>query len=1162
MDIQSWIQEHLLDAEVSGKIVKVKEVGNFLIVEPKYYILEKDREVPVEVVESLYESHDGLKSIRIFDDAFRIILTPAEANMVSDESLEIDYFLFQFGDRFYYCDDTDEPVLNEFKYIGKAVKELEFEFPYLGIHGAYDLCNGSRDYTAWCKKAKFLGINTLGIAEENTLAGILDFQNACKDAGIKSIIGETVSVKNGMTNYTVKLYVQNEEGWKNLLRINAQINVENNGFIYEKDLLEFHEGLFCLLTPECNLDELFMTYFCVFGQRLLYQFDLSEWDGAEKDRNWCESINNYLKNYISKLPHLLVYDSYYLDKDDAPIRKILNKIGKTKFKNNSKNQWFKSIEQVFYEISELFNTEDDRMFSIVETGCNNLVELCNNIDFKVEIGKLKLPKYKMTEEENAKYNGNSMDMIIDLIGAGFEKKIAGNVEDEELYWDRIQTELSVIEKGDVIDYFLILWDIIRFCKEEDIWVGVGRGSAAGCMVSYLLDIVKIDPIKYGLFFERFLNEGRIGKSLPDIDTDFEGERRGEVKRYIEDKYGKDYVTSIGTYSTMKVKAAIGDLSRCAGVPASLAKLATKMIDPEFSFTEFIKLASQNQYLKEFVQKYPKVIESIPLCMNQPKTSSIHAAGVVIVPDEYGTIYEQMPVKKMDGVLVSEWEGTFIEKAGFLKCDILGIKQLDKFAAISRLIEKTQNKKITFDDIDLDQEAVYSLFQEGYNEDVFQFGTAGLKAYCKKLKPDNMEDLIAAVALYRPATMDTGVHEKYIKVKNGIEDPVYWYGCEGITSKTYAQIIYQEQVMSIVQVLGGFTLVEADDIRKAMGKKDKELLDSYKSQFIAGAIGNGCPPEEADYLWQAMETFSGYAFNRSHAASYAITGYYSQWFKVNYPLEFWTIALHFAGDDELLSRIAEINKVSNIKVVSPHINKSKESFQPDPETNNIYWSITSIKWVGGSAIKDIQDEKEKNGNFFSFEEFIERTDQYRSVNKRVVKHLILSGAFDEIEGITPVERYRLIKFYYDYRKIQLDEDLATCESWKEHKWIMVQRSVSGSGYIDFLNLVERSEVFASQQKKYAEINELVNHAEDGNEYVTSGIVNDIRERDSRNGKYCFIEIQDNTEKITVTMWNDVYAPNKDMLLRSLGRIMNISGKISHYNGKNNLQSNKNTLIEIL
>lgn len=656
-------------------------------------------------------------------------------------------------------------------------------------------------------------------------------------------------------------------------------------------------------------------------------------------------------------------------------------------------------------------------------------------------------------------------------------------------------------------------------------------------------------------------------SLPDIDTDFEGARRDDVKRYIEQRYGENYVTSIGTYSTMKLRGAISDLARCASIPASKTKFVTSFLDPEASFSDlFTVFAKGSGTVKEYINQFPTIIDNLPTCMNQPKTASVHAAGVVIVPKEYGTIFEQMPVKKMDGLLVSEWEGTFIDKAGFLKCDILGIKQLDKFSAISKLIEKTKGVKLGFDDIKLEESSVFDLFKLGHNQDVFQFGTSGLMGYCKKLKPDNINDLIAAVALYRPGAMESGGHERYIKIKHGQETPIYWFGCEEVTKETYGVLVYQEQTIRIVQLLGDFDLNEADNVRSALGKKVLEKLVPYKEKFVTNAVKKGMNEDEAAALWQEMEYGAGYNFNKSHAACYAITGYYSQWFKANYPLEFYTVALQFADKkEEKLELVAEINKAFPfLKISPPDINNSTFNFNPNPETNTIYWSMT-VKYAGEAAINDIQNERNTNGQFFSLEEFVERTDQYRSINIRVIKNLILSGAFDEIERITDVrERYRLLEWCYGIRKLEFTEDILGCKEWKEHRWTMTQISLSGCGYINFEKIIAGSKMFAAKKDKYKSITDLLNEDKLDTDQVTSGVLVDAIERPSRNGKFVQLELQDNSDSIYVTVWSDAYEPIRSILKEKVGSIVILSGKLmfDSYKNKNSIQSNRGTKIEFV
>jgi DNA polymerase-3 subunit alpha len=1170
--LKSWIEENQLTANfLHEKILEIEGVGKFLTIEPKNLALP-----------------DGTKLNNvIFDTEFQITISDEESELVD----EVDYLLFQFGNRWYYVNDLVPEEIKEFKYLGKAnLTFFDTKFPYLGVHGGFELTSGSRLYSDWVKKAQFLGVETLGICEENTLAGTLAFQDECLKNKIKPIIGETITIlTTSGAKMHIKLFVENEEGWINLLKINKMINVDNSGeYLKEEQLFNKNiatEGLILVLTPDVDLEKYwnnrkFDFYFSTF----YYQLDFSEWSSNERDEKWLKAIKHYFDKYLmeegNNLQPILLCDSYYLDKNDHEIRKILNNIGKGGFKFQSKDQHFKSIDEIYLQFTQLFREEDERWSIILDLAIENLNAIVKDIRFKIPTGDFRLPEYEMTELEQAKYKDGE-ELFFNLIGDGFEDKIVGKVDDESAYFDRLQEEIDVIKRGGFISYFLMLRDIINWCKSQGIWVGMGRGSAAGSLVSYLLDIVKIDPIHYKLLFSRFLNAGRIGKSLPDVDLDFEGGKRDDVKRYMESRYGKDYVTAIGTYGTFKIKSALKDLCRDAGVDYSKTNYVASLIDDaKITFTGLFKLGAEKADIKQFLQKNYKVIERMPLCLNQVKNSSIHASGVVVVPKSQGLdIYSQMPVKQIDGVLVSEWEGTYIDKAGFLKFDILGVKQLDKFAAITKLIKDNKGVDIDYDSMDLSDPEVYELFKEGYTEDVFQFGTQGLKAYCKEMKPDNIEDLIAAVALYRPGTMDTGMHKKYIKIKHGIDKPIYDDGTYNATKETFGIAVYQEQVMQITKDVAGFDLVTADDVRKAMGKKDKKLMEEYKGKFIEGGKKNGYTNEYLVDLWSKLETFAGYGFNRSHAACYAIMGYFSQWLKAKYPVEFWTVALQFSSDEEIINRISEINKISNISIEPVDINKSTTTFYADYKTNKIYWAMNSIKWVGDKAVEEILQERKENGEFFDIEEFCDRmktrkegmkeNDERSGINKRTITNLILAGAFDKVEKITPEKRGLVIKKYYNFANLDLSEELIEAEKWKPYQWVLKQKELTGFGYIDFQKIVAGSKLFAAKQKLFYENSDILYGDDmDGTDVVIAGIVQKIFNKPFKGkgnrGLGANLEIIDNNDLLRLTIWMDKWEDIHETVIGSEGKIMIFSGKVSFdsYRQMNCVQSNKLSKVEII
>jgi DNA polymerase-3 subunit alpha len=521
------------------------------------------------------------------------------------------------------------------------------------------------------------------------------------------------------------------------------------------------------------------------------------------------------------------------------------------------------------------------------------------------------------------------------------------------------------------------------------------------------------------------------------------------------------------------------------------------------------------------------------------------------PREFGTLYEQLPVKKHNGILVSEWEGVYIDKAGFVKFDILGVNQFDKFNHINRLIKQDTGRDIRYKDIGLTDEKVFELFRKGYNEDVFQLGGTGLKGYCKLLQPENIEDLIATVALYRPGPIESNAHLKYVKRKNGEEEVVADPGCSEITKTTYGLIIYQEQTMKICQEVGGFSLVEADDIRKALGKMKFEIIQPYKTTFLERSTKKGYREEDMLVLWDKMEAFAAYAFNRSHSAAYAITGYYSQWFKANYPLQFWTVSLEHSSPDDLQNKISEIKNSGSIDIVSVDINYSGYVFRSEVATKKIYWALPSVKWVGDKAVQTILEEREKRGKFFSLEEFYERVKDNKP-DKRAMYNLIISGAFDEIENISYIEqRYTIMeKFSQLIKEKDFKDEYKLMKEWREYQWTLKEKELTGFGFFNFKLLIEESDLFLKQSlyKDNQEI--LIEDLSQGYKNVlVIGLVEDVIRRNSKKGDFVQVQIRDNTEILYITIWNETFEKYKEELLNCTNKILIFFGALEYDTYKN-------------
>lgn len=803
-------------------------------------------EINGQTFELIYPK-DGL----LFDDEFHLIC---------DETF-CDNYVFSFGGKYYWTPKGSEksPKLNRLKYLGKA----KMDYPtvsFLGIHGGFELLNGSRTYSDWVKKAKFLGVKNLGICEKNTLAGILKFQLECLKVEIKPIIGETVSVYVEKEDrfYDIKCFVKDEEGWLNLLSINKHINVDNVKFIRESDLFKYSKGLFFVIDPKSlDFDKAFP--FDLSEEDFYYQLDTVEFENEERDE-WY--LKNLKKFYYSAFKPVSIVDAYYLDKEDYFIKKKLNLIRK---ENDpfTVNQYFKDKGDYFQELDLLSDPDSDELFLIFEEAVKNENKIAHFCNFNIDTKQRHLPRYEMNEEESSLYKDND-ELLKALFLSGLKRKVSE--KDYQRGLDRLNKEFEVIKIGDVVDYFLILHDIVRWSRSQKILSGIGRGSGGGSLIAYCLDLIHVNPLEFDLLFERFLTVERAKISLPDLDTDLPSERRDEVKRYMEQRFGLTQVCSVGTYSTLQLKALLKDFARLDNLNPGDMNYLTSILDlDKNTLEELFQNASSKTVLKRFVQENVELINDLELVLHQPKSPSIHACATLILPKERD-IYHWIPVKKMslkdgESMLVTEWEGGELEAAGFLKEDILGINQLDKFSNIVDLVKLHHGVDIDIYTIPYDDQEVIRFFKNGWNSDVFHFGSSGLTEYCKLMQPNNINDLVAAIALYRPGSMENNFHNEYVLRKNGEREVSYLWGTEKITKDTFGLIVYQEQVMQAAVTVGGFSLTEADDIRRAMGKKKKDLLDSYKKQFLEGAVKNSCEESIAIDIWDQLEKYAAYGFNK-------------------------------------------------------------------------------------------------------------------------------------------------------------------------------------------------------------------------------------------------------------------------------------------------------------
>jgi DNA polymerase-3 subunit alpha len=611
-------------------------------------------------------------------------------------------------------------------------------------------------------------------------------------------------------------------------------------------------------------------------------------------------------------------------------------------------------------------------------------------------------------------------------------------------------------------------------------------------------------------------------TLPDIDTDFAGKDRAEIKQYMEDRFGQEQVCSVGSYSTMKLKGLVKDFARISSVDFAEANLITSIIDAgDSTMLDLVKRASFEPRLKSFIKRNSEIFYMVPTLLDAPKTQSIHPCAVIIFP-KVMSASEWVPTRMQQGLLVSEWSGGEMDDAGFLKDDILGIKQLDKFTDILTLIENNGKDVPNIYNLPHDQD-VFRYFGNGWNGDVFQLGSTGLTEYTKALKPQRLEDLIAANALYRPGPMENHYHEIYVKCKNEGREPKYLWGTESIAKDTFGLLIYQEQVMQVFQEVGGLSMKEADDVRRAMGKKKLSVLLVWRDKVEQGFLDKGATKQEFDKVWDAVLEFAKYGFNKSHSAAYAMTGYVGQYLKVNFPIEYWTVALNYANEEDTLKYLSEIIQTKAIDIKPPNVNKSSISMISNQESSTIFWGLGSIKGIGEDTANQIIKDRETNGDYTSFSEFCSRhIFKGSKVKKQTYEALVASGAFDDLHNLEGREesRMELIKEYRILKKVKVSNpqrDPYTIGKLDERWWWnLQQKRLTGLASFDYKDMAEGYEMaqFCSTSEANGRQEKAIFRSFGG--YIVEAKVNK-----GAKGNYCRITIEHNYKLFKVMVWSNEF-----------------------------------------
>jgi DNA polymerase-3 subunit alpha len=690
----------------------------------------------------------------------------------------------------------------------------------------------------------------------------------------------------------------------------------------------------------------------------------------------------------------------------------------------------------------------------------------------------------------------------------------------------------------------------------------------------------------------------------DVDNDFQSDKRQDVKEYIERRYnhdGKQRVFSAGTFTTLKAKAVIKDVARTMRISPSLVNYLTAIFeDDNATYTDIFKLAATNRKVAKFVHDYPQLFESIRTLMFQPRSSSVHASALLVTPDEMDgedvECFDFVPIKKVDDILVSENSGYDLDELGLLKNDCLATKELSKLHQTFDLVNEHYGANLTMEAVvesDLSDERTYELLRQGYTQNVFQLSSKGMTKFLIEMQPTCIHDLIAANALFRPATLENGSTEAYVDRKKGLVAPTYMWGTYNALKDTFGLISFQEQVAQIAREVGNFSLGEGVKLVKFISKKKTEKIQAMREKFLKGAEINGCPIDDAIAIWQQIEACGSYLFNKSHATAYAVTSYIGAYLKAQYPTAFYTVALEWADDKELIPIMSEMEACSEAKVVAPDINKSAMNFYTDYATNQIFWSLSRIKMVGTKAVDWIINEREKNGEFTSIINFIERVFKYKlkkyqywddpdnedevqrcPVNARHVLNLILAGCFDKVENaFSVVERFAIVEkaaeaLGFEIKQKDFPDDLRN----KHYFWSQQQIKVSGLGAIDYKRIYDNSEIKAQIKGRasYTTLKETLNDDKDGRKAAIAATIVEIEEKKFTSKKtgeqetFAKVTLQQNNDMAELVIWPEEYRNVRAILTGMKNKLIICMAQIkySEYVGHNNLMLTRNQLVEII
>ncbi|MCR2040216.1 DNA polymerase III subunit alpha [Campylobacter helveticus] len=910
------------------------------------------------------------------------------------------------------------------------------QFTHLHLHTEYSMLDGANKLKELALTLKEQGATSVAMTDHGNMFGAIDFYQTMRAQGLKPIIGleaylhnmDDLGDKSSRQRFHLCLYAKNEVGYKNLMYLSSQSYI--HGLYYypriNKKLLEKHsEGLIC--SSACLQGEV-NWHLNIHNERNV-RFGAKGYEAAKEAALWYKRVfgkDFYLEimrhgindqraidDDIIRLSRELdikiiaTNDTHYTFKERADAHEVFMCIGMGK-RFNDPDRMRHSVKEFYVKTAEQMS----ELFADIPEAISNTQDLANKCNLELKLGNPTPPNFKFTREyakefnialpqEKVEFSFENDDLIFEyLCRKGLDERLKFIDEDKhEAYKERLETEIKIIKEMKFSGYMLIVHDFIKVAKDKNIPVGPGRGSAAGSLVAYSLKITDIDPIPYNLLFERFLNPERV--SMPDIDVDFCQDRRGEVIDYVIDKYGSDKVAQVSTFNKLLAKGVIRDVARVLDISLQDVDEFIKLVPEELKIT-LDEAYEKEPKIKEFIEKHPKgkeLWEYAKALEGLNRNAGMHAAGLVISNE---SLWHKTPLfrqsKNDERHLITQYSKDHLEDVDLIKFDFLGLKTLTLIHNAIKLIKERYNKDIIWESIDVNDSKVYKTIQSGNTLGIFQIESDGMQSLNARLKPENFEDLVAVLALYRPGPMESGMLDDFIDRKHGLKKIVYPFDVlKEVLEPTYGVIVYQEQVMQIVQIIGGFSLGGADVVRRAMGKKDPEKMKKLKDEFADGAVKQGYDRAKAEDLWELIVKFAGYGFNKSHSAAYGLITFQTAYLKTYYPSEF--MAALLTSEENKVEKVAvyiEEMKKMNIKLLPPNINKAISEFsaiKQDDGTEAIVYGLGAIKSVGRPAIENILELRAKNGNFKDLHDFLSKIDTAK-INRRTLEGFVKAGSFDD------------------------------------------------------------------------------------------------------------------------------------------------------------------------